>query len=88
MKSIEQTVGIKTEGDQLTLAVRTLTTKKKEQPVLFVTAKQPKTIAEKINVLTQPELTGRLTVNDLRLQKVTANVSKPSSYSFNEFWRR
>ncbi|MDM5318860.1 cellulose biosynthesis cyclic di-GMP-binding regulatory protein BcsB [Bacillus altitudinis] len=78
MKSIEQAAGMKTEVDQLTLAVRTLTAKKKEQPVLFVTAKQPKTIAEKINVLTQPELTGQLTGTDLLLQKVTANVSKPS----------
>ncbi|WP_169057596.1 cellulose biosynthesis cyclic di-GMP-binding regulatory protein BcsB [Bacillus pumilus] len=80
MKSIEQAAGIKTEGDQLTLAVRTLTAKKKEQPILFVTAKQPKTIAEKINVLTQPELTGQLTGTDLLLQKVTASASKPSHH--------
>ncbi len=80
MKSIERTAGIKIEGDQLTLAVRTLTAKKKEQPVLFVTAEQPKTIAEKINVLTQPELTGQLTGTDLLLQKVTANISKPSHH--------
>lgn len=32
MKSIEQAAGIKTEGDQLTLAVRTLTAKKKNSP--------------------------------------------------------
>lgn len=80
MKSLEQAAGIKTEGDQLTLAVRTLTAKKKEQPILFVTAKRPKTIAEKINVLTQPELTGQLTGTDLLLQKVTANASKPSHH--------
>ncbi|MFX0572189.1 cellulose biosynthesis cyclic di-GMP-binding regulatory protein BcsB [Bacillus pumilus] len=80
MKSLEQAAGIKTEGDQLTLAVRTLTAKKKEQPILFVTAKQPKTIAEKINVLTQPELTGQLTGTDLLLQKVTASASKPSHH--------
>ncbi|KRU15436.1 cellulose biosynthesis cyclic di-GMP-binding regulatory protein BcsB [Bacillus pumilus] len=80
MKSIEQAAGIKTEGDQLTLAVRTLTAKKKEQPILFVTAEQPKTIAEKINVLTQPELTGQLTGTDLLLQKVTASASKPSHH--------
>lgn len=80
IKSLEQATGIKTEGDQLTLAVRTLTAKKKEQPILFVTAKQPKTIAEKINVLTQPELTGQLTGTDLLLQKVTASASKPSHH--------
>ncbi|MDR4251443.1 MULTISPECIES: cellulose biosynthesis cyclic di-GMP-binding regulatory protein BcsB [Bacillus] len=80
MKSIEQAAGIKTESNQLTLAVRTLTAKKKEQPILFVSAKQPKTIAEKISVLTQPELTGQLTGTDLLLQKVTANASKPSHH--------
>ncbi|MGV2911477.1 cellulose biosynthesis cyclic di-GMP-binding regulatory protein BcsB [Bacillus sp. JNUCC-24] len=78
VKSIEQAAKMKTASNQLTLAVRTLTGKKKEQPILFVTAKQPKTIAEKINVLTQPELTGQLTGSDLLLQKVTAKASKPS----------
>ncbi|MGG1882483.1 cellulose biosynthesis cyclic di-GMP-binding regulatory protein BcsB [Bacillus safensis] len=78
VKSIEQAAKMKTASNQLTLAVRTVTGKKKEQPILFVTAKQPKTIAEKINVLTQPELTGQLTGSDLLLQKVTAKASKPS----------
>ncbi|MER3125414.1 cellulose biosynthesis cyclic di-GMP-binding regulatory protein BcsB [Bacillus pumilus] len=80
MKSIEQAAGLKTEHNQLTLAVRTVTAKKKEQPFLFVTAKQAKTIAEKMNVLTQPELTDQLTGTDLLLQKVTANTSKPSHH--------
>ncbi|MFP3419563.1 cellulose biosynthesis cyclic di-GMP-binding regulatory protein BcsB [Bacillus sp. SIMBA_154] len=80
IKSIEQTAKIKTESNLLTLAVRTLTAKKKEQPVLFVTADQPRTIAEKINVLTQPELTGQLTGTDLMLQKVVAKTSKPSHH--------
>lgn len=80
LKSIEQVAGIQTESNQLTLAVRTLTAKKKEQPILFVTAEQPRTIAEKINVLTQPELTGQLTGTDLLLQKVTAKASKPSHH--------
>lgn len=80
MKSIEQAAGIKTESNHLTLAVRTLTAKKKEQPILFITAEKPATIAEKINVLTQPELTGQLTGTDLLLQKVTAKMSKPSHH--------
>lgn len=80
MKSIEQAAGIKTESNHLTLAVRTLTAKKKEQPILFITAEKPATIAEKINVLTQPELTGQLTGTDLLLQKVTAKTSKPSHH--------
>ncbi|WCL57140.1 cellulose biosynthesis cyclic di-GMP-binding regulatory protein BcsB [Bacillus safensis] len=78
VKSIEQAAKMKTANNQLTLAVRTLTGKKKEQPILFVTAEQPKTISEKINVLTQPELTDQLTGTDLLLQKVTAKASKPS----------
>jgi len=78
VKSIEQAAKIKTASNHLTLAVRTLTGKKKEQPILFVTAEQPKTMAEKINALTQPELTGQLTGSDLLLQKVTAKASKPS----------
>ncbi|KPN12949.1 regulator [Bacillus australimaris] len=80
VKSIEQAAGVKTESNHLTLALRTLTAKKKEQPILFITAEQPKTIAEKINVLTQPELTGQLTGTDLLLQKVTATASKPSHH--------
>ncbi|GLF91862.1 hypothetical protein Saga11_31210 [Bacillus safensis] len=80
VKSIEQAAKIKTESNQLTLAVRTLTAKKKEQPIVFVTAEQPKTIAEKINVLTQPELTGQLTGTDLLLQQVTTKASKPSHH--------
>ncbi|MBG9913283.1 regulator [Bacillus xiamenensis] len=80
MKSIEQASGIKTESNHLTLAVRTLTAKKKEQPILFITAEKPAIIAEKINVLTQPELTGQLTGTDLLLQKVTAKTSKPSHH--------
>lgn len=80
MKSIEQAAGIKTESNHLTLAVRTLTAKKKEQPILFITAEKPAIIAEKINVLTQPELTGQLTGRDLLLQKVTAKTSKPSHH--------
>ncbi|MBD3859949.1 cellulose biosynthesis cyclic di-GMP-binding regulatory protein BcsB [Bacillus sp. 28A-2] len=80
MKSIEQAAGIQTESNHLTLAVRTLTAKKKEQPVLFVTAEKPSTIAEKINVLTQPDLTGQLTGTDLMLQKVAAKTSKPSHH--------
>ncbi|PCK23110.1 regulator [Bacillus pumilus] len=80
MKSIEQAAGIKTESQRLTLAVRTLTAKKKEQPILFVTAEKPTTIAEKINVLTQPELTDQLTGTDLMLQKVAAQTSKPSHH--------
>lgn len=78
MKSIEQAAGIKTKSSHLTLAMRTLTTKKTEQPILFVTAEKPVTIAEKINVLTQSELTDQLTGTDLVLQKAAAQTSKPS----------
>lgn len=56
LKTIEQAAGIKTKSSHLTLAMRTLTAKKTEQPILFVTAEKPVTIAEKINVLTQSEL--------------------------------
>ncbi|PAC66692.1 hypothetical protein CGS27_32005, partial [Enterobacter cloacae] len=38
----------------------------------------PVTIAEKINVLTQSELTDQLTGTDLVLQKAAAQTSKPS----------
>lgn len=78
MKSIEQAAGIKTKSNHLTLAMRTLTAKKTEQPILFVTAEKPVTIAEKINVLTQSELTDQLTGTDLVLQKAAAQTSKPS----------
>jgi len=78
MKSIEQAAGIKTKSSHLTLAMRTLTTKKTEQPILFVTAEKPVTIAGKINVLTQSELTDQLTGTDLVLQKAAAQTSKPS----------
>lgn len=78
MKSIEQAAGIKTKSSHLTLAMRTLTAKKTEQPILFVTAEKPVTIAEKINVLTQSELTDQLTGTDLLLQKAAAQTSKPS----------
>jgi len=43
-----------------------------------VTAEKPVTIAEKINVLTQSELTDQLTGTDLLLQKAAAQTSKPS----------
>lgn len=78
MKTIEQAAGIKTKSNHLTLAMRTLTAKKTEQPILFVTAEKPVTIAEKINVLTQSELTDQLTGTDLVLQKAAAQTSKPS----------
>lgn len=78
MKTIEQAAGIKTKSSHLTLAMRTLTAKKTEQPILFVTAEKPVTIAEKINVLTQSELTDQLTGTDLVLQKAAAQTSKPS----------
>lgn len=78
MKTIEQAAGIKTKSSHLTLAMRTLTAKKTEQPILFVTAEKPVTIAEKINVLTQSELTGQLTGTDLLIQKTAAQTSKPS----------
>ncbi len=78
MKTIEQGAGIKTKSSHLTLAMRTLTAKKTEQPILFVTAEKPVTIAEKINVLTQSELTGQLTGTDLLIQKTAAQTSKPS----------
>lgn len=78
MKTIEQAAGIKTKSNHLTLAMRTLTAKKTEQPILFVTAEKPVTIAGKINVLTQSELTDQLTGTDLVLQKAAAQTSKPS----------
>lgn len=78
MKTIEQAAGIKTKSNHLTLAMRTLTAKKTEQPILFVTAEKPVTIAEKINVLTQSELTDQLTGTDLVLQKAAAQTSKSS----------
>ncbi len=78
MKTIEQGAGIKTKSSHLTLAMRTLTAKKTEQPILFVTAEKPVTIAEKINVLTQSALTGQLTGTDLLIQKTAAQTSKPS----------
>ncbi len=78
MKTIEQAAGIKTKSNHLTLAMRTLTAKKTEQPILFVTAEKPVTIAEKINVLTQSELMDQLTGTDLVLQKAAAQTSKPS----------
>lgn len=78
MKTIEQAAGIKTKSSHLTLAMRTLTAKKTEQPILFVTAEKPVTIAEKINVLTQSALTGQLTGTDLLIQKTAAQTSKPS----------
>lgn len=78
MKSIEQAAGIKTKSSHLTVAMRTLTAKKTEQPILFVTAEKPVTIAGKINVLTQSELTDQLTGTDLVLQKAAAQTSKPS----------
>lgn len=78
MKTIEQGAGIKTKSSHLTLAMRTLTAKKTEQPILFVTAEKPVTIAEKINVLTQSELTGQLTGTDLLIQKTATQTSKPS----------
>lgn len=78
MKTIEQAAGIKTKSSHLTLAMRTLTAKKTEQPILLVTAEKPVTIAEKINVLTQSELTDQLTGTDLVLQKAAAQTSKPS----------
>lgn len=78
LKTIEQAAGIKTKSSHLTLAMRTLTAKKTEQPILFVTAEKPVTIAEKINVLTQSELTGQLTGTDLLIQKTAAQTSKPS----------
>ncbi|WP_353853781.1 cellulose biosynthesis cyclic di-GMP-binding regulatory protein BcsB [Bacillus sp. Bos-x628] len=78
IKSIEQKARIKTESDHLTLAVRVLAAKKKEQPILFVTSNQPSTIAQKMNVLTQPELTSQLTGTDLMLQKITSQTSNPS----------
>ncbi|MEW9496853.1 cellulose biosynthesis cyclic di-GMP-binding regulatory protein BcsB [Bacillus altitudinis] len=78
MKTIEQAAGIKTKSSHLTLAMRTLTAKKTKQPILFVTAEKPVTIAEKINVLTQSELTDQLTGTDLVLQKAEAQTSKPS----------
>ena len=78
MKSIEQAAGIKTKSSHLTLAMRTLTAKKTRQPILLVTAEKPVTIAEKINVLTQSELTDQLTGTDLLLQKAAAQTSKPS----------
>lgn len=78
MKTIEQAAGIKTKSSHLTLAMRTLTAKKTEQPILLVTAEKPVTIAEKINVLTQSELTDQLTGTDLLLQKAATQTSKPS----------
>lgn len=78
MKSIEQAAGIKTKSSHLTVVMRTLTAKKTEQPILFVTAEKPVTIAGKINVLTQSELTDQLTGTDLVLQKAAAQTSKPS----------
>lgn len=78
MKTIEQAAGIKTKSSHLTLAMRTLTAKKTRQPILLVTAEKPVTIAEKINVLTQSELTDQLTGTDLLLQKAAAQTSKPS----------
>lgn len=78
MKTIEQAAGIKTKSSHLTLATRTLTANKTEQPILFVTAEKPVTIAEKINVLTQSEFTDQLTGTDLVLQKAAAQTSKPS----------
>lgn len=78
MKTIEQAAGIKTKSSHLTLAMRTLTAKKTEQPILLVTAEKPVTIAEKINVLTQSELTDQLTGTDLLIQKTAAQTSKPS----------
>ncbi len=78
MKTIEQAAGIKTKSSHLTLAMRTLTAKKTEQSILFVTAEKPVTIAGKINVLTQSELTDQLTGTDLLLQKAATQTSKPS----------
>ncbi len=78
MKSIEQAAGIKTKSSHLTVVMRTLTAKKTRQPILLVTAEKPVTIAEKINVLTQSELTDQLTGTDLLLQKAAAQTSKPS----------
>ncbi|MFS0655920.1 cellulose biosynthesis cyclic di-GMP-binding regulatory protein BcsB [Bacillus sp. 179-C3.3 HS] len=78
IKSIMQTADIKIKRNHLTLSVRTIASKKKEQPMLFVTAEQPSIIAQKINLLTQPELSEQLTGTDVLVQKVTAPSSKPS----------